>query len=1218
MRITAFILSLVLAGSAHGQVTSGWKLVWSDEFNGAAGSPPNPANWNYDLGGGGWGNAEAETYTNSPNNVFQDGKGNLVIRAIRDANGNYTSARLQTGSPGASTHTTDLSWQFGRIEARMKLPFGKGVWPAFWMLGENIGTVGWPTSGETDIMENFGTFNNNLSINNGTIHGPGYANTGIGKSYRLPLGQTVSDDYHLYAIEWSQDLIQFFVDGALYETVTPSSLPAGTQWVFNNPFFILLNLAIGGPGTFLGTPDPNAPFPNQDMLVDYVRVYQSTTVTPATPVITPGRIVNGASYLGTMAPGSLATVYGNNFADAEHLISPAAGESFPTSVAGVSVQVNGVNAALVYVSPAQINFQIPWETAPGTAVNVVVTRDSTSSDPEPITIGGTASPSMFLSEFTNGVAWVTGDGCATTECAVVPGGVYQLWANGFGPKNGPLQDGAPAVYNGSLTPLEVPGSPASCQLVIGGQAAIVNYCGAAPGEIIDQLNFTYPSGVTPGLPYVDATLTINGVTGHFRVPSPQTAGQRATALLSRMTQQEKLQLLQGAGGPVTNIRPLPRGAGGWVPGIPRLGIPDLYFADGSTGLADSVAPATALPSSIASAATWDLDLAYQYGKVIGVESRFYGINVNLGGNINLTGREPRDGRTFETKGEDPILAGRITAAHIRAIQDQHVIGGMKHFAFNDQETGRTTENVLIDERGGRESDLLAFEIAMKDSNVQSVMCSYNQVNGVYACENAHLLTDVLKKDWGFQGFVMSDWWATHSTVAAAMAGLDQEQPDPAYFNGLPQAIANAQVPQSRIDDMAHRVLTAIYQVGLIDYPISIAGIDFSSNQAIAQQVEERGAVLLKNAGGQLPLDPAKVQSIAVIGSHADIGVISGGGSAQVYPTGGAALLEGYPNPPGWAQVIWDPSSPLKAIQAMAPAATVQFDDGTNAARAASLARSSDVAIVFVSQWASEGMDLPSLNFTDVIHSKPINQDALVNAVAAANPHTIVVMENGGAQVLPWLTNVGAVLEAWFPGQRGGEAIANIVFGVVNPSGKLPMTFPASVADLPRPVIAGPPDATTPFPVNYSEGLLVGYKYYDAKNITPAFPFGFGLSYTTFAFSNAKLVDNVASSGNFQVTFDLANTGAVAGAEVAQVYVGFPSGMGEPPRRLVGWQKVLLQPGAQQHVTIQVNLSDSSHPLSWWDPASSAWRVSPADYVIYLGNSSAAGSLSVAGTLHIAA
>jgi uncharacterized protein (TIGR03437 family) len=526
MRTVIAIAFAALSAASSAPAQTAWQLVWSDEFNGPAGTPPNPANWNYDLGGGGWGNGEAETYTNSPNNVFQDGDGNLVIQAL-DSSGNYTSTRLQTGAPGASTQTTDLSWQYGWIEARIKLPFGQGVWPAFWMLGEDIATVSWPQCGEMDIMENFGTFNNNASINNGTAHGPGYSGgSGITAAITLPFGETVYDDYHVYALEWSANSVQFFVDGVMYNNVTPASIPAGDQWVFNAPFFILLNLAIGGPSTFLGTPNSSVTFP-QDLVVDYVRVYKAVTLAANTPAISPGSVVNAASYLGTLAPGALAVLYGTNLADNVYQNVIDADGNFVKTLAGVTVTVDGTPAALTYLSPTQINFQIPWETtAPGLAVNVQVTRNSVPSAPEAITIANTASPSMFYEDFTNGIAWMTGAGCGTTECTAQAGGVYQLWANGLGPKNAAEQDGVPVAYNGGpLTPLEVPGGTGACQLTIGGQPATVDYCGAAPFEIIDQLNFTYPSGVSTSEPYADAVLTITSATGisatgRFRVPAP--------------------------------------------------------------------------------------------------------------------------------------------------------------------------------------------------------------------------------------------------------------------------------------------------------------------------------------------------------------------------------------------------------------------------------------------------------------------------------------------------------------------------------------------------------------------------------------------------------------------------------------------------------------------------------------------------------------------------
>ncbi len=677
-----------------------------------------------------------------------------------------------------------------------------------------------------------------------------------------------------------------------------------------------------------------------------------------------------------------------------------------------------------------------------------------------------------------------------------------------------------------------------------------------------------------------------------------TPDQNADALIAVMTSDEKIQLVHGTG---YTGGPELRGAAGYVPGIAHLNIPDLYLADGSVGVGNSVGQATALPSSIASAATWDLNEAYKYGQVIGAESKALGMNVNLGGNVNLIGREPRCGRTFETAGEDPLLAGRIKAQHLKAIQDQNVIAGIKHFAVNDQETSRFTADVQIDERGARESDLLAFEIGVKDSGVQSVMCSYNLIGGTYACENSHLLTQVLKNEWGFRGFVMSDWDGTHSTVKAATAGLDQEQPATGYFEGvkdegIKQAIQDGHMQASVLDNMVHRILRAMFTVGAYQHPTQVTSIDAATDAIVAQEMEEQGAVLLKNAAGQLPLSKS-VKSIAVIGSHADIAVLSGGGSAQVTPVGGAAISNPAPCPPCWGYVVWDPSSPLKAIQAKVPSATVKFDDGTGTTSAAALAAASDLAIVFVSQWESEGMDLTDLSFSG-------NQDALVSAVVAANPNTVVVIESGGAQVMPWLANVGAVLEAWYPGQNGGEAIANLLFGDVNPSGKLPITFPASVNDLPHPTIAAPPaNSSAPFPVSYDESFLVGYKYYDAKSITPLFPFGYGLSYTSFTLTNTQLALGPGVNGSFTVSVDVNNTGTVAGAEVVQVYLRLPVSTGEPPKRLVVWQKVTVQPGQKQNVTVQVDATSSAHPLSYWDNTAGGWQIANGDYEVYIGNSS---------------
>jgi len=477
---------------------------------------------------------------------------------------------------------------------------------------------------------------------------------------------------------------------------------------------------------------------------------------------------------------------------------------------------------------------------------------------------------------------------------------------------------------------------------------------------------------------------------------------------------------------------------------------------------------------------------------------------------------------------------------------------------------------------------------------------------------------------GFNGFVLSDWYATQSSVASAVGGLDQEQPYGYFFDGiwtpesLQMALANGDMQQARLDNMAHRILRGMYAAGIFDHPVTVQPINASADAATARQIEDQGAVLLKNAGGLLPLNPAAKQSIAVIGSHADVGVLSGGGSAEVLPVGGAALTlppacPPYTPLPGGAACtnavqIYDPSSPLEAIKAIAPSATVTYNDGSDSAAAASLAAASSVAIVFESDWESEGMDRVDLSF-------PSAQDALVAAVAAANPHTIVVLENGGAHLMPWLASVSAVLEAWYPGQEGGPAIADLLFGATNPCGKLPITFPASVSQLPRPVIPIPTSTTGSFDVDYTiEGFNVGYKWYQAKKYQPLFAFGFGLSYTTFSITQAQLTPDATPSNGFQVRFTVANTGKLAGAEVAQVYLGLPPAVGDAPMRLVGWEKILLQPGAQQTATVTVNASDSSHPLSYWEPSSNSWIVAPGVYTVYVGDSSDA--LQVAGTFQV--
>ena len=677
--------------------------------------------------------------------------------------------------------------------------------------------------------------------------------------------------------------------------------------------------------------------------------------------------------------------------------------------------------------------------------------------------------------------------------------------------------------------------------------------------------------------------------------------QRAHLVIEQMTLDEKISLLHGRGG-FQAEGAISNGGAGVIQGVPRLGLPPIQLADAAVGVraaAERGRYATLLPSTIAAAATWDTALAYEYGALIGRELRDQQYNSSLGGGVNLM-REPRNGRNFEYLGEDPILAGKLVAQLIKGKQGQKVIADLKHYAINDQETGRNVGNVKMSTRVMRETDLLAFEIAVLEGEPGMVMCSYNKVNGDWACENDYLLNQLLKKTWGFKGFVVSDWNATHSTAKAALAGLDAEQPggppERARFgDALKKAVEAGEVPMSRIDDMVRRIIRTAFAAGIVDDPPRGRVVDPFAGADTAQRIAEQSSVLLRNANHVLPLDAAVVKSIAIIGSKADTSVLSGGGSAQVDPPGGGPSRFGGP-------AVWFPSSPLKAIRAKAPKAKVEFHDGVDLSAAAALAKTSEVAIVFVNEPTSEGRDLATLSLSGT-------QNDLVSAVATANPRTIVVLETGGPAAMPWIDSVAAAIEIWYPGIRGAEALANILFGDVNPSAKLPATFPKSEADLPHPVIfgsdqapaappagaaGGPPQRfrMAPFDIEYTEGLKVGYKWFQSENKAPLFPFGHGLSYTTFTYSGLK-----ATIGS--VSFTVRNTGKRAGAEVAQVYAGLPAAANEPPKRLVAWDKIQLAPGESRTVTLKLEPKF----LSIFDEAKNDWDLLSGEYRIFVGGSS---------------
>ena len=677
--------------------------------------------------------------------------------------------------------------------------------------------------------------------------------------------------------------------------------------------------------------------------------------------------------------------------------------------------------------------------------------------------------------------------------------------------------------------------------------------------------------------------------------------ERAARLVAAMTLDEKISLLHTRFGTPTSGQPAPADAlmsAGVAPGVSRLGIPPLEETDAGLGIAD---PAnihfdpTAMPSSLALGASFDPELAQAVGAVIGAEARARGLDTVLGGGTNLI-REPRGGRNFEYVSEDPLLTGVISGADIRGVQGAKVVCTMKHFAFNDQENGRAMYSARLGEAAARESDLLAFEIALEAGRPGAVMTSYNRADGTWASENAHLLTDLLKDDWRFPGWVMSDWGGVHSTAEAALAGLDQEsgeENDRAVYFGAPLAAAvrEGRVPEARIDDMVRRQLAARIAAGLLDDPPRRGAIvDREAHAAMARRAASEGIVLLKNDRAVLPLAPG-LRRVLVVGRMADKGVLSGGGSSQVVPDG-AIRANGEPEHMFYGQPkLYDPSSPLDALRESLPGTLVDFVDGSDVDAAVRAARDAAVVVLVAEQWSNESLDHPDL-------ALPHGQDALIAAVAAANPHTVVVLQTGGAVTMPWLAAVPAVLEAWYSGERGGRAIADVLTGRVDPSGRLPLTFPVAASQLPRPAL--PDHATTAnnaeetpkgpwFDLNYDvEGADVGYRWFLREHRTPLFAFGHGLSYTRFVHDD---LGATAGPGTLSVSFDVRDAGDRPGTDTPQIYLEGPG----ITRRLVGWKRVALRPGESRRVT----LAADPRLLAHYDKTAHGWHIGAGRYRISL-------------------
>ncbi|NOV00026.1 glycoside hydrolase family 3 C-terminal domain-containing protein, partial [Paenibacillus planticolens] len=712
------------------------------------------------------------------------------------------------------------------------------------------------------------------------------------------------------------------------------------------------------------------------------------------------------------------------------------------------------------------------------------------------------------------------------------------------------------------------------------------FTGGAGAEELSAPAITVQTSDSSTLPWMNASLT------------PEV---RSGLLIDAMSLDQKIQ--QIAMKPVENTS-LPgcgfSAQGRHVEGIPELAIPTLRMTNGPFGGGDcAVAPtSTGLTSALTVASSFDPAVSSAWGDIIGEETRASGHNVLLTPGINL-GRVPNAGRNFEYFGEDPYLAGVMAVAQVNAVQAHGVQSVAKHFAANEQETSRSTMDTIVDDRTMHELYLLPFEMTIQEANLASVMCSYPHLNGVYACESSELLTDWLREDLGFKGYVMSDRGATHSTAPAIKAGLDLEFASPLWFTPklIHEALDTGALTVADIDRQLDRRFTVMFKLGQFDDPInSLSPIDFATNGRRIQDIGEQGSVLLKNDHRALPLKAASLKSVALIGTP------TFAGSAKFNSQGPSNVI-----------VVTSPYTVTpeqglnNALHALGSDASVTYNNASNIAEAAALAAKSDVAVVMVGDISREGVDRSSLALpvTD-----GVDQDALVAAVVAANPNTVVVLKNGGPVLLPWLDKVPAVLEAWYPGQEDGNIVANLLLGIINPSGKLPITFPTKEREAATATPAQwpgiDPDGAGPLPLTatYSEGLEMGYRWYDAHGIDPLFAFGHGLSYTDFKISNLDVTQRITDGTSpIQVSFLVKNTGDVAGAEVPQVYLGLPENAKQPPKRLVGFKKIWLAPGEEKQVTVTINPAATNHPLSIWNADTDAWTTLNGQYKVYVGNSS---------------
>ena len=682
------------------------------------------------------------------------------------------------------------------------------------------------------------------------------------------------------------------------------------------------------------------------------------------------------------------------------------------------------------------------------------------------------------------------------------------------------------------------------------------------------------------------------------------ADERARQVEQQMTDEERFSLVISIFGWAPRMFPtkdprIPDGtnmSAGYTPGVPRLGIPAIQSSDASMGVTNpGYRPddpgATAFPSLIALGSSFNPSLVREGGEAIGREARSRGFNVQLAGGCNLA-RDPRNGRNFEYYSEDPYLSAVLAAEQVNGIQSQGVTSTLKHFSLNCNETNRHWLDARIDPDAHREADLLAFQIAIERSHPGAIMSGYNKINGEYAGGNGHLLNDVLKGAWGYPGYVMSDWGATPSWDFA-LKGLDQEsgvQGDMVFWGKEPftddlrQEYADGKLPEERLHDMVLRILRSLFAVGADQWGPA-PEVDLDRYHAIALQGARQGIVLLKNDGA-LPLAADQPLKVALIGGFAQEGVASGtgsgavnpvGGFADVVPIGGAGIMGGSRN-----LFLFRPS-PLEQLKKALPQAKLDFDPGYTPAEAAMTAKRNDVVVAFAVRVEGEGYDNADL-------SLPWGQDAMIDAVAAANPNTIVVLETGNPTSMPWRDKVQAIVQAWYPGQAGAQAIAEILTGAVNPSGRLPITFPESLDQTPRPQLPGHGTPWgTAVTIDYNEGAEIGYRWMAKTGAQPMYAFGHGLSYTSFEYSDLTVTGGETVTAMFTVT----NTGDRAGGDVPQLYL--TDAAGEKRMRLLGFERVELEPGQSRQVT----LTADPRLLARYDGTASQWRVAAGTHRVAL-------------------